>query len=260
MSKVIISPYAFGAAVAKYSLSLPGTTTDYLTLTPSGVATNPPGGAVANQIGTISFFFKSGDLTNQQCIVSTGSAGTATDSDFIQHLPATAGDPLQSAISNAGKRRTSTGINDNDWHHICLGIDTSQGTEIDRMTVEIDLVDVTSYLNDVTLDEIFNWMLQSRIHVIGHRYLAGVRAQATTGNLAEYHQIDGEMLAGTNFAVNDGGTIKAINYAGSFGNNGCLLKFQNVSDLGEDSSGNGLDWTEVGTGLSQSSDVPPSSP
>jgi hypothetical protein len=45
-------------------------------------------------------------------------------------------------------------------------------------------------------------------------------------------------------------------YTGSFGAQGCFLEFQNASNLGEDSSGNGNNWTN--NGVTQSSVTPTS--
>lgn len=247
-----VPPGAVAAPVATHSLLLPGTVTDYLTQNFVGIATS-------SLKATIALFFKTAELSNQKCLMSTGSASVATDSDLIQHLSVTGG-VMQSAINNDGKRRTSAAITTEAWHHVCVGIDSTLGTEPPRMTVEVDLVDVSTHFNDVNPSEAFNWLIQGRDHVIGHRYLAGARAQAFPGKLAELHMIDGAKLPGSEFAVDDAGTVKAIDYANAhgFGGNGNLLKFQDDQNLGKDFSGNGLDWTTVGTGLTRSSDVPPS--
>lgn len=247
-----VPPGDAAAPVATHSLLLPGTLTDFLTQNFVGIASS-------SLKATIAFFFKTADLSNQKCLMSTGSASVDTDSDFIQHLSGTGG-VMQSAINNRAMRRTSATITTEAWRHLCVGIDSTLGTQPPRMTVEVDLVDVSTHVNDVGPSEAFNWLIQGRDHVIGHRYLAGARSQAFPGQIAELHMIDGAKLPGTEFAVDDAGTVKAIDYdnAHGFGGNGNLLKFQDDQDLGKDFSGNDLHWTTVGTGLTQSSDAPPS--
>ena len=66
--------------------------------------------------------------------------------------------------------------------------------------------------------------------------------------MAEVHCIDGQALAPSNFAETDEDTNewKAIEYAGTYGNNGFFFEFENSAALGTDTSGNGNDFTSSG--------------
>jgi hypothetical protein len=80
-----------------------------------------------------------------------------------------------------------------------------------------------------------------------------------TGYMAEIHHIDGSQLAPTEFGEydEDSGIWKPKAYTGSHGTNGFYLDFADASDLGDDESGNGNDWTEVNlTAADQATDTP----
>lgn len=68
--------------------------------------------------------------------------------------------------------------------------------------------------------------------------------------------VDGQNLTAEDFGeFDDEGYWNLKTYEGTYGNNGFKLDFSNNSDLGEDSSGNGNDWTKNGT-ITQVTDVP----
>ena len=63
-------------------------------------------------------------------------------------------------------------------------------------------------------------------------------------DMAEIVYCDGQSLGPTSFGETKNGVWKPIDPSGlTFGNQGFYLKFGNASDLGEDSSGNGNDFT-----------------
>ena len=65
------------------------------------------------------------------------------------------------------------------------------------------------------------------------------------GYLAEVNFIDGLMKDEEDFGEFDSSGIwKPIEYTGSYGNEGYFLNFADASDLGDDESGNGKDFTE----------------
>ena len=65
------------------------------------------------------------------------------------------------------------------------------------------------------------------------------------GYFAEYYYIDGQALTPSSFGETNEDTNQwqAIEYDGSYGDNGFYLKFQDSSALGDDSSGNTNDFT-----------------
>ena len=67
--------------------------------------------------------------------------------------------------------------------------------------------------------------------------------------MAELIFIDGQQLAPTSFGETHNGVWRAVDPSGlTFGNNGYYLKFENSSDLGNDSSGNNNDFSTNGLG------------
>ena len=86
---------------------------------------------------------------------------------------------------------------------------------------------------------------QAALHTIG-KYSGGTKY--FNGYMAEVHFVDGTSLAPTSFGeVNeDTNQWVPIKYAGTYGTNGFYLKTQDSSDFGDDSSGNGNDWTDSG--------------
>jgi hypothetical protein len=76
--------------------------------------------------------------------------------------------------------------------------------------------------------------------------------------LSEFYIIDGQALDPTDFGEFDSDTNiwKPIPYTGTFGNNGCYLEFKDSSALGDDTSGNGNDFTVTNlTSIDQTTDT-----
>lgn len=78
------------------------------------------------------------------------------------------------------------------------------------------------------------------------------------GYIAEFNFIDGQALLPTSFGVYDAisNQWEPKRYTGTYGSNGYYLQFQTnttVATLGNDSSGNGLNWTPAG-GISLTAD------
>lgn len=115
---------------------------------------------------------------------------------------------------------------------------------------------VTLYINNKSIatasvsDGTYNFFTNI-IHSIG-----GSTAGTSTCDFyaAEIYGIDGQALAPTNFSeTNNNGVWVPKQYAGTYGNNGFYLKGQNSAALGDDTSGNGNDFTS--SGLTTSSQV-----
>ncbi len=148
------------------------------------------------------------------------------------------------------------GVNDREWHHFCIAVDTTQAIASDRYTMWIDGDEPASWDNEdyPSLNKEEVWM-DNRTHRFGTGW---DKSSKVRGYMAECILIDGTAYSATDFAEDDGGNwIPKDPSALTFGNEGCWLRFQNASDLGEDSSGNGNNFSESGN-PSQSSDTPTS--
>ena len=82
---------------------------------------------------------------------------------------------------------------------------------------------------------------------IGHGYVSW--NQGADVYLAEVHFCDGQSYAPTQFGETKNGVWKPVDPSGtSYGNNGYYLKFEDSSNIGNDSSGNNNDLTASGLG------------
>ena len=140
-----------------------------------------------------------------------------------------------------GQWRDTTG-----WYHIVIRADTTQGTAANKLRYYVngDLKErvSTNALNG-NLDR---FHATEDVHNIG----SGSTAQyGFDGYMAEFIYADGQSYAPTQFGESKNGVWKPIDPTGTtFGNVGFHLKFQDSSDLGNDSSGNNNDWTSANFG------------
>jgi len=140
------------------------------------------------------------------------------------------------------------------WQHIVIAADTTSGTDDDRLKLYINGEQVTSWLTNNTISQNFEFDINNtvaqNIGKEGSNYLGAY--------VAEFHSVDGTQLDATSFGeTNDDGVWIPKAYSGSYGTNGFYLKGQDSSNLGDDSSGNGNDFTSSGmTSADQVSDSP----
>ena len=128
------------------------------------------------------------------------------------------------------------------WYHIVYVVDTTQATDTDRLALYLNGEKLTpsgtpTYPSQNAETGVNNNALQE----VG----AVANAEDYDGYLADIYLIDGTALTPSSFAeVNeDTNQWTAIQYGGSYGTNGFHLKFEDSADLGNDSSGNGNDYT-----------------
>ena len=136
------------------------------------------------------------------------------------------------------------------FYHIVVAIDTTQSTDTDRVKFYVNGVEETSLSTnlypDQNIDTPFNNDSATYPCEIGNDSVFSIGGNPLAGYLADYYLIDGSQLAPTEFGEFDNSGIwKPKAYTGTFGNNGFYLDFADASDLGDDESGNGNDFTEV---------------
>jgi hypothetical protein len=129
------------------------------------------------------------------------------------------------------------------WYHVVVAVDTTQATSTDRIKMYVNGVQITSFGTATYPSLNFEGFLNSSVlHLIGD----GVNGPFD-GYLAEYHFVDGQALAPTDFGeYNDAGVWIPIEASPTYGNNGFYITGETASDLGEDFSGNGNDFTSSG--------------
>ena len=147
------------------------------------------------------------------------------------------------------------------WYHICIAVDTTQGTDTNRIKIYINGTIIP--VADLTVTA---WPSSSEQATFndGNKHYLGANCspgQYLDGYLAEVCLIDGQALTPTSFGEfdEDSPTIfKPIDVSGlTFGNEGWYLDFEDSGDLGDDESGNGNDFTEVNfAATDQATDTP----
>jgi hypothetical protein len=129
------------------------------------------------------------------------------------------------------------------WYSIIVVMDTTQGTEADRLKIYVNGVEQSLAVdNRDNLLQDTDYGINSAVeHAIGRNeqdnnwYLDGY--------LAEVHFIDGTALDHTSFGeTGDYGEWKPIEYTGSHGTQGFYLDFADSAALGDDAAGSN-DWT-----------------
>ena len=144
------------------------------------------------------------------------------------------------------------------WYHFVAIFDTTQSTANNRFKVYINGAEVTEGWDrnstpDQNTDYTWNNALE---HKIGGRHYNTV--SYFDGYMAEIHFIDGTAKAATDFGEYDSnGVWIPKEYSGSYGTTGFFIDGRDSSDLGDDESGNGNDFSSSGlTAADQKPDTP----
>ena len=136
------------------------------------------------------------------------------------------------------------------WNHLVVRADTTQSTASDRVLMYLNgnqLTTNTPTAGYLAQDANYSTFATADLHYIGSNPAAS--ELGFDGYLAEFIFTDGQSYAPTQFAEEKNGVWIPKDPSGTtFGNNGFHLKFENASDLGNDSSGNNNDFTPDGLG------------
>ena len=132
------------------------------------------------------------------------------------------------------------------WYNLVIAWDTTDGTNANRLKVYVNGNEIDSFDDSISqnLDVAYN--VSGNRHYIGRNKGNGY---SFDGYMAEINSIDGQQLTPTSFGESKIGIWIPKDTADlNFGNNGYRLKFENASDLGNDSSGNNNDFGTYGMG------------
>ena len=201
---------------------------------------------------TFSFWFKRTSFDRQMiCGNYTNNQNTATLSfdspDYFAHLKFEdhQSGSNQINIAPVNLHRDSTG-----WAHYVAAVDTTQGTSSNRVKIYINGTQQTS------LNSSHNgYPSQNHDVLFGNGGTFRIGTEGTNerlffnGYLAEFHIIDGSALGPDSFGETKNGIWIPIDTSGlTYGSGGVRLQFQDSSSLGDDTSGNGNDFTASGLG------------
>ena len=198
---------------------------------------------------TFSCWFKKGniDTSNNNNLPLLNAKGTSNEETFL-----TVGgdekirfDHLNSAGSTRLSARSTRTLEARDkWYHIVLRIDTTQSdTDKIRIYIDGDLQEIenTTY-ND---DEDTAMNTSSKAMQIGKHTTTSVYGDFY---IAEVNHCDGQSLAPSTFGLTDtstGNWIPKTLSGITYGTNGFRLTFADSSALGDDTSGNGNDFSST---------------
>jgi hypothetical protein len=205
-----------------------------------------PSSSGSQRTFTFSTWWKQGDLASSSVIFSSGESDG--DPNFAIYYNSSQklnvlyyeGSSLLQLITNAQYRDPSA------WYHICVAIDTTQGTNTNRAKIYINGSQVTS-LGTATY---CNQNVDISINTNSYRMAIGAgvgNGDVADGYAAETVFIDGTAYAADSFGEfdSDSAIWKPINVSGlTFGTNGFYLDFEDSANLGNDANG-GTDLTEV---------------
>ena len=110
---------------------------------------------------------------------------------------------------------------------------------------KIKYSEIVENLTKLSIDVVFQYRMTDYFGVTE----GDGSSAALDGYLAEFHLIDGNQQAHTDFGEFKNGVWIPKDTSGlTFGTNGILLKFENASDFGNDSSGNNNDYSATNLG------------
>ena len=208
----------------------------------------------AGQKCTISFWFKRVNSADTQYVFHCGSPN-------YTHIYISSGGSL--AMYDSGDNitwSTSAVLRDySAWYHAVIKIDTTQGSNANRVKFYLNGTTEMAYASYGTVSEDAQLKFGQAVkHTVGRR--DDNSSDYFDGYLAEFCFIDGLALAPTEFGEYDEDTPtiwKPKDVSGlTFGTNGFYLDFEDSANLGNDANG-GTDLTETGLDATdQATDTP----
>ena len=203
----------------------------------------------SNTTFTVSAWVKRSKLGANQDVVSAFQSSSGKQTDLIRFG---SGDDLEfyaHTTNSSGNADIQTNRLFRDvgaWYHIVVRVDTTQGTDTNRVRIYVNGVQETSFStsNYMSQNGTIIWGLGSGTeHTIG----AVGTSNYFGGYVAEVVYLDSQSVAPTTFGEfdEDSGIWKPIDVSGlTFGNNSFYLDFENSAELGTDASGNSHTFTE----------------
>ena len=209
---------------------------------------------------TISMWVKRATLGTSQFLFSFGENDS---SDGKMYFDSNDFLVLTNDGQNGSSNETDMKFRDTSaWYHIIWACDVTQSDNADRWKVYVNgnQITLTGTVSISNADGIVNrWNgYDNWIGAAARSQQSGTALQSFDGYMTEVIFIDGQQLSPTDLgAFNPVTNIwEPIAYAGTYGTNGYKLNFADSSALGDDTSGNGNDFTANNlTSIDQSTDT-----
>jgi len=248
-----IWPLGFPQTTFTNSCRFDDDSNDYLEKAQTGVDGN-------EKTWTISMWIKRSKLGSSQYLFSFGENNSSEgkmyfdSNDFLV---------LTNDGQNGSSNETDMKFRDvSAWYHIIWACDVTQSDNADRWKVYVNgnQVTLTGSPSITNADGIVNrWNgFDNWIGAAARSQQSGTAVQSFDGYMTEVIFVDGQQLSPTDLgAFNPVTNIwEPIAYAGTYGTNGYKLNFSDSSALGDDTSGNGNDFTPNNlTSIDQSTDT-----
>ena len=217
---------------------------------------------------TLSFWIKFVETADTDQQVFLSQSDSSQQNRFMMYVSGTNSEDdgyVMIQVSNVGYsfKFNKHLFNKDAWSHCLLHLDTDNSTAADRMKLWIDGVPVinrqtgSSAYTNLPQGSDLNIFRDTLDLFVGHLSPGSTYGSTYNFNsyLAEYHLIDGSLQSLTNFGEIDTSTNRWVpkdykTNVGTYGNRGFYLKFDGTpgastgSNMGKDSSGNGLNLTE----------------
>ena len=130
------------------------------------------------------------------------------------------------------------------WMHMVIGVDTTQSTASNRVKIYINGTQLTSFSSSTYPSQNYDSGYGNNREMAIGRFTGASYTTSLDAYLAETIYVDGTAYAASQFGETENGVWIPKDPSGtSFGTNGFHLKYENASDLGNDSSGNNNDFT-----------------
>ena len=217
----------------------------------SAYLTQTPGGAASSvRLGTISVWVKRSILGTQQALIHQQRTSDAYDA---LHIVFKTDNTLQFAIEGASaatviKRITTQVFRDpSAWYHFVFAWDSNQ-TDDTSCAIYVNgeaITDFGTKTNPGSAQDL-QWLNTSKAVWVGRSSSGSNLCDLYT---SQWAVIDGSKLAASSFgktSLTTGQWIPKDITNLTYGNEGWLFAFQDSSALGDDTSGNGNDFTSSG--------------
>ena len=208
------------------------------------------------KLASTSIWLKRSNLTARHTIYSVnpaGSTGAANQITMVFENSGSNGDCITYDNGAVNRQSTSVYRDVSAWYHLCQIFDTTEATAADRVKTYIN----GTLLTDINIGQDFSLNSNTAfgqngvVHYLGR----GGSTQYFDGYMAEIIFTVGQSVTVANFGeTNDDGVWIPKKYTGAFGTNGFFIDGRDSSDLGDDESGNGNDFTS--SGLAANDQVP----
>jgi hypothetical protein len=216
-----------------------------------------PSATGTEETWTWSFWVKRATLGTLQVLFQIGADKNNCDQFYFNTDDQLQYQHLDSGSNTDDLETTQVFRDASAWYHIILVADTTNAVESERIRIYVNGERVTNFATE-------NYPTQNTPTDVNTQVLHQIGAQLSAtyysfdGYMAEIHLLDGLAYDPSFFGeFNSSGLWVPKEYTGSYGTNGFKIDGRDASDLGDDESGNGNDFTTSGLA---SDDQQPDSP